>query len=278
VSELPDDTRGILRPDAGRTRFSLERRLPSAALAPFVDRHWVVSWDLAGAPSYTQRIVPHPCINLVGEPGLIAVHGIPHHQSRHTIADAGVAVGTKFRPGGFAPFFGRPVHTLRDQVLPLGDVFGAAGAALEADLAAVAGEVDAHIAAVEAFLLARLPAPDDRLALVRDIVDAMRLAGPGITVGDLADRHAVSPRTLQRLFRDTVGVGPKWVLSRYRIHDAAERIASGEVTDPAELALDLGYFDQAHFTRDFTAQIGQAPVAYARACAAAAGRELAPSH
>ncbi len=107
---------------------------------------------------------------------------------------------------------------------------------------------------------------------MREVVEAMLVAEPATTVAQLADQHAVSPRTLQRAFADYVGVGPKWVLKRYRMHVAAERIAAGEVDDGVSLALDLGYFDQSHFIRDFTAQIGVPPSAYERACAAAAGR------
>jgi AraC-like DNA-binding protein len=107
---------------------------------------------------------------------------------------------------------------------------------------------------------------------VRAVVGDMLVAAPGTTVAELAERHAVTPRTLQRAFADFVGVGPKWVLKRYRMHEAAERIAAGEASDGASLALDLGYFDQSHFIRDFTAQIGLPPSAYERACAAAAGR------
>ena len=73
----------------------------------------------------------------------------------------------------------------------------------------------------------------------------------------------MSERTLQRLFRRYVGVGPKWVLQRARLHDAVDRIDAGRVTDLASLALELGWFDQAHFTRDFTALVGQSPAAYA---------------
>jgi AraC-like DNA-binding protein len=68
-----------------------------------------------------------------------------------------------------------------------------------------------------------------------------------------------------------VGVSPKWVLQRYRLQEAAERMASGEATDPAELALDLGYFDQAHFGNDFRRYVGIPPAAYAAMVAGAAG-------
>jgi AraC-like DNA-binding protein len=86
-------------------------------------------------------------------------------------------------------------------------------------------------------------------------------------VDELAARHAMSSRSLQRLFRRYVGVSPKWVLQRYRLHEAAERIAEGRDGDWAATALELGYFDQAHFIRDFKALIGASPAQYAGAAA-----------
>jgi AraC-like DNA-binding protein len=93
---------------------------------------------------------------------------------------------------------------------------------------------------------------------------------PGATVAEIAERHAVSTRTLQRLFRRHVGVGPKWVLRRYRLQEAAEQLAAGERSDWTRLALDLGYFDHAHFIRDFRAVVGRSPAEYEALCAALA--------
>jgi AraC-like DNA-binding protein len=56
------------------------------------------------------------------------------------------------------------------------------------------------------------------------------------------------------------------VLRRYRLHEAAARLASGTAGTWAEVAAELGYFDQPHFIRDFTRAIGMTPVAYAEAC------------
>jgi AraC-like DNA-binding protein len=277
MTRATTSTHGILEPGTGRAHFELTRRAPSAHLADHVERHWIVEWDLRGAEPFVQEILPHPCVNLSSEPGLIAVYGIPLSRSPHRLEGSGVVVGTKFRPGGFAGFIDTPTSGLNDRVVALAELFGGAGAHLERELARRAGDPDGHIEAVEAFLRERLPAPDLRFELVRAVVGEMLVATPGTTVAELAERHAVSQRTLQRLFRDHVGVGPKWVLKRYRIHEAAERIAAGEVDDQASLALELGYFDQPHFIRDFTAQIGRSPGAYARACAAAAGRDPGPA-
>lgn len=84
-------------------------------------------------------------------------------------------------------------------------------------------------------------------------------------VPQLAERAGVSERTLQRLFLRFAGVSPAWVLRRYRLLDAAEVVRDGAAVDWADLAVGLGYSDQAHLIRDFRAAVGQTPAAYARA-------------
>jgi AraC-like DNA-binding protein len=80
----------------------------------------------------------------------------------------------------------------------------------------------------------------------------------------VVSRLHISKRTMQRLFSQYVGVSPKWVIKRYRLHDAAEQVASGSIEDWARLAAELGYFDQAHFIKDFKKLVGQTPGEYAR--------------
>ncbi|HSO64586.1 MAG TPA: helix-turn-helix transcriptional regulator, partial [Ornithinibacter sp.] len=67
---------------------------------------------------------------------------------------------------------------------------------------------------------------------------------------------------LQRLFTHHVGVGPKWVLGRYRMHDAVRELDAGFEGTLTDLAVRYGWSDQAHFTRDFTALVGVTPGAY----------------
>jgi AraC-like DNA-binding protein len=253
-------TRGILRPHEGRRHFQLTRELPSDDLAPWVERHWMVEWDLQ--TPYTQELLNHPTVNLAVEAEHAGIFGIRTARDRKTIAGAGRVVGVKFRPGGFQPFFGRSVHTLTNRVVPLSAVFGAAGDELAE---AVRAEPNTPFSVMEAFLRARRPEPDPQLEVLAAIVRTMLDDPAVVRVDELAARHALSPRTLQRLFRRYVGVSPKWVLQRYRLHEAAERIAEGRDGDWAATALELGYFDQAHFIRDFKALIGASPAQYAGA-------------
>ena len=253
-------TRGILRPHEGARHFRLTREFPSDDLAPWVERHWMVEWDLR--EPYTQELLNHPTVNMAVEGESAGIFGIRTARDRRTINGTGRVVGVKFRPGGFFPFYGRSVHTLTNRVVPISAVFGPAGDEL-AD--AVRAEPDEPFAVMEAFLRARRPAPDPQLAVLAAIVRTMLEDPAVVRVDELAERHAMSPRTLQRLFRRYVGVSPKWVLQRYRLHEAAERIAEGRDGDWAATALELGYFDQAHFIRDFKALVGASPARYAGA-------------
>jgi AraC-like DNA-binding protein len=256
---------GILNPDSGRAHFRLTRHEPADDLAPWVERHWVVRWDLRGREPHLQETLPHPCVNMVVEDGHGRAFGVGTERAGRLLEGRGEAVGTKFRPGAFAPFSPLPVADLTDDSRPLEELFGPEGDRLGTDMLAAPDDRE-RIELVEAFLRRRLPAPDPKLHLVTEVVAAM-LASPADTrVDDLTSRFALSSRTLQRLFRAYVGVSPKWVLKRYRLHEAAERIARGE-TDLPGLALDLGYFDQAHFSNDFKALVGRSPAGYAEECA-----------
>jgi len=94
---------------------------------------------------------------------------------------------------------------------------------------------------------------------VEHIIAWMLRCPVGSRVTDVAAHHEMSTRALQRLFRRYVGAGPKWVLQRYRLHSAAERIAAGDRGGWAEIAAGLGYADQAHFVRDFRMLVGVTP-------------------
>ena len=118
---------------------------------------------------------------------------------------------------------------------------------------------------VEDFLRSVEPTTDEAMTLACRM--AARIAGdPGVTrVSDLAGIFEMSPRGIQRWFREYVGVTPKWVIQRYRL--TAERVAAGGTANWAELALELGYADQAHFIREFKKLTGRAPADDARTLA-----------
>jgi AraC-like DNA-binding protein len=252
VTDL-ESRRGILDPDAAERHFRLTRYVPAEDLAHLIDRHWVVAWDLE--EPFVQEVVTHPSFHMAFEPDADLIYGVVTERFRRRLSRKGIVVATKFRPGGFHPFHPVPAHTLTDRTIPVSDVFAPF---------AIEGDERQRIAAMEAGLRAHGPEDDPRVAEISELF-ALMLAGPQIPrVEDLCAHAGYSKRTLQRLFREYVGVTPKWVLQRIRLHEAADRMADGE-SDWAGLAVELGYFDQAHFIKAFKAVIGRSPAEYAAA-------------
>ena len=270
LTAVQDPPRGVLQLRAGRGRFEVARFQPGPDLAELVEYYWMVGWDLRGREPYTQHTLPHPGVHLVAEPERSGIQGVLTGRFTRRLEGRGRAFGIRFRPAGFHPFLGAPVSALTDRRVAVAEVFGADGDRLVGRLLA-AGDEDALVALAEAFLLARRPGPDPNLTLVNRVVDEI-MADRDITlVRHLTGRFRVGTRRLQRLFATYAGVPPKWVIRRARLHEAVERLDQGHDVDLALLARDLGYFDQAHFARDFRADVGRPPAAYARAARPPAG-------
>ncbi|MEV1246662.1 DUF6597 domain-containing transcriptional factor [Nonomuraea sp. NPDC050022] len=252
--------RGWVDPYAGLDAFNFARQAPSSEISAYVEHFWVVTWTDLPEP-YEQRIVSHPTVNMTITHDFHRIAGVIRGGFSYTMRGSGRVIGTRFRPGGFRPFLDGPVSELTGRFVEIGEMYGAAGATL---VERVLAEPDsrAAMALIETFLLSVGPEPDPLaeevaalVAMVEDDVSMTR-------VDELAANSGRSVRSLQRLFRDYVGIGPKWVIRRFRLHEAAERVYQG--LDLATLATELGYTDQAHLTRDFTAAVGMPPAAYAR--------------
>lgn len=268
MSDLPSKPRGVLRPQLAHGAFQHERRLPAAALAQLVEHYWYVHWNLHGLSPQQQATLPHPNVHLVVEQGKAQIYGVHSARFERRLAGRDFAFGIKFKAGGFFPFLQAPVATLVNRCLPAPAVFGAAGLALAPHIAAAA-DMDAMAAVADGFLLAQLPAPDPAVMRASTLVAAIA-DDPGMTsMQHLLGLAAMDRRALQRLFQKYVGIGPKWVIQRYRLHEAIAQIQDGADVSWAALALQLGYYDQAHFGRDFRALVGQSPADYARSLACA---------
>jgi AraC-like DNA-binding protein len=259
--------RGILRRRTARGRFDVERRAPSADLAGLADYVWILTWDLRGHEPHTQQVLTRPAVNLTFTTGGRArIVGVVRGVFGETITGRGRVVGMCFRPGGFRPFLDGPVSRLTDRFTPVEEVFGPTARAA-ADAIIAEPDRDRAVALLEDLLRPHLPDRTDPLvAEVAAIVERVA-ADPSLRrVDELARATGIGPRRLQRIFAEYVGVGPKWVIRRHRMQEAAERAGADEGVDWAALAAELGYADQAHFTRDFSQTLGVSPGQYARDC------------
>ncbi len=253
--------RGILHIRVEPQAPGYGRFWPAEDLAPFVEHFWTVSWDLAAPEDH--EVLPHPSVHLVLEQGASRLVGVPKGRFTTRLEGKGRVLGTKFRPGGCRPFLGGPVSSLTGRRCLLEEVFGAAARGLEERALAQAEPADAF-AEVQRFLRSLNPVPDRQGELAGRIAERIAADRALIRVEQVAAAFGLGVRALQRLFAEQVGVSPKWVIQRYRLHEAAERIAAGGDLDWPDLALELGYADQAHFIRDFRRLVGHSPAGYAR--------------
>jgi AraC-like DNA-binding protein len=261
---------GVLRPDEVGRHTNLRREHPvSPELKPYVERYWTVRWNLTGQSAYRAEVLSDPSVNLSVEEGshprfgvllpAALLHGVVTRRFSVDLQGAGAVAAVKFRPGGFTAL--ADARPTRDTVVRLNHELALDSQALTSAVLAEADDA-ARTAILDAALrpLAREP-PASFLDLLA-VMDRMRADRALVRVDQVAADAALTVRALQRLFTSYVGVGAKAVLKRYRLQDAVAAIDAGEVEDLATLAVDLGWFDQAHFSRDFRAVVATTPSAY----------------
>ncbi len=249
--------RGILRRDEPDGLLVGRRVAPPPALAPFVHHFWAVEWDLR-AP-FTAEVLPHPaaCIT-VEQGGRHEVAGVRTGRTLGIREGAGRVFGITFRPAAFQDLLGAPMSTLTDRAVPVATVLGRDGERW-ARAVVEAPDFETSLAIAEAYLPTRLEPLGRDAASTRDITERMMRDPSLLRSGDVATALDLDVRSLQRRFRHYVGVGPKWVIRRYRLHEAAEQLKAKRPPSLAALAAALGYADQAHFARDFKRVVGRTP-------------------
>jgi AraC-like DNA-binding protein len=254
----------VLDPARAAQKFRLARFEPAADLKGFIEHFWIVAWDLRGQAPYVQKTLPYPSAHLVFDAGRTAIFGVMRGAFEYRLEGQGRVLGVKFRPGGFRGLLGAPLTTITDKTISLSRIYSELdSAAAEASVLGAEGD-DGMMQAAEAILRTRMPVADETVDLVQRIVDRVGADRAINRVDELTVAVGLSERALQRLFSDYVGVSPKWVIRRFRLHDAASRLANDEDVNLTHLAQDLGYADQAHFARDFKAIVGRSPSDYRR--------------
>ncbi|MGH3850400.1 MAG: helix-turn-helix domain-containing protein, partial [Pseudonocardiaceae bacterium] len=266
-------SRAVLRPerlDQRVVRLALPVEEP---LSTWVRQVWSLQWTVLLPPTST-AIIPHPTVHLTvedGPPGEVRhghrmpaalLHGVPPRGFSPTLPPSGWVVGLHLAPGAVRDLMGRPANEWAGRVVPWAQAWpGWELAELYAlDCPRERAEVLRSMA--QQVLGVRTPSADGLLA--RRVEELIRTDERLRSVADLADRVGLTPRSLQRLCREHHGVTPRWLLRRARVLDAHELLSSSDL-DVAEIAERLGWYDQAHLTRDYTAVTGVPPARLRRA-------------
>lgn len=246
----------------GAPPIAVARYHPPSDLARWLDYVWIVRWSLT--QPHVQQVIPQPVIHLAAEDGRLGVYGVGDLRFSRTLTGNGHVVGVAFRPGGFRGFSEYPVSRLTRLVQPVESVLGVDDRGIAEQLLDPDGTDTGQVDAVCDWLARLGPRHDPMIGEIGALVDAAESRSEITRAEHLATLAEVSLRTLQRQFGDYVGIGPKWVIQRFRLLDVAAVANSGGDIDWAETAVRLGFSDQAHLTRAFVRIVGTSPAAYVR--------------
>lgn len=246
---------------------------PSAVLSPFIKCFWTLRAPASSTPE-KQRIVPDGCMELIFHCGDVYEQflqdGSRILQPRSFVfgqisspleivpTGASDIIAARFFPDGFAPFTSQNITEMENQAVPLHLLFGEEGTQLE-NRVMRASSTPQRIKWIESFLKKKLQGEEVVERMIRSGIEVlMRLKGQ-VTVDQLADQLRVSRRQLERKFSTKTGMSPKQLSKIIRLQSSLKLLEQKQFTNLTSLAYESGYFDQAHFIRDFKQFTGMSP-------------------
>lgn len=256
--------RGVVGVEQSQAMFDLKRFFPSDDLKHFIEHYCLISWDLPDGVIHRQQVISHPCVHLTFLKNASAITGIVTEQFEHSLSGQGNLVGVRFTPAGFYAFgqvAGLKMSEITGQVFEVKRFFNVDAEKFESEILALNGlEEKTH--KLEQILFGHVPELDANVQKVNNMVRQIEADKSLLKVSDICQKFDIEERQLQRLFHKYIGISAKWILNRYRIHEALELVETSENINWSDLAVKLGYYDQAHFIKYFKGLLGQTPHDY----------------
>jgi len=251
--------------------------VPGFPLSCYIDWLWYTD---APALYSREKILPAPNVDLMinfGEPFRVYEAGDKPPitcseswsaglQSRYTIVEFPAStnvLSVSFKPGGAYPFLRLPLSELQDQVVPLAALWGSFAAEVRDHLYEVPAATE-RIALLERLLLARLGEAPRGWDAVQFAVGKIAQHRGVLSIRALSSEMNMSQKHLIAQFKRVIGTAPKKLARIYRFQHLLAGIDPTQPVDWAELAHQLSYHDQSHFSKDLKAFTGLSPGRYLR--------------
>lgn len=236
---------------------------PPAALREYVECFWTRGTVPVGAARH--HVIPDGCIDLLftydsltlsdGPASAMAVGTMTRPLSVGA-TEAAAYVGVRFRPGRALPFLGVPAAAITDIRVAIADLWRPGDHSLaDTQLTALGG----WRAPFERLLLARLERAGGEDRTIDAAVRAILRAGGNLSIAALAPALGVTRQHLARAFARHVGVPPKMFARVARVRKVLAKARVASRVDWAALALDAGYYDQAHLAGEVREITGRTP-------------------
>jgi AraC-like DNA-binding protein len=170
-------------------------------------------------------------------------------------------IGVRFKPGGAFPFLGFPINTITDRSIPLDDVWSNTGSTMDSRLPEQP-TIKRKISLLEDLLLKRLgtfPVPDD---LTMEVIRMIYRMDGQVSIKAVGQTLNISNRHLERKFLAHVGLSPKMLCRVVRLQHALSNLKKQRKPIWTDIVYQSGYYDQAHFVKEFKTLTGLTPNAY----------------
>jgi AraC-like DNA-binding protein len=253
-------------------------RVPSPPLKTFVASIWLFRGG--PRPHALERILPTGAaqliVNLNEDRTRLYDRKLPNRyvstagtilagvQSRYQIIDTSEqewVAGVAFRPGGTAAFIRPPAYETRDTDTPLEALWGRQRIVDLREQLLERSDPDAQLDAIESTLRERLQPAGVHPAIAFALAAFNRV--PHTTnIGAVTNALGMSAKRFIERFKAQVGVSPKRYCRIRRFQRAVAWAHRGQDVDWAQIALDCGYYDQAHFIHEFRGFAGLTPTGY----------------
>jgi AraC-like DNA-binding protein len=256
---LPVSVGSVVSVIALDDRAQLAAYAVDARLADHVRSYWSLR---VAEPPAKLRIVPDGHVDLVFDLLHVEAHVSGARDAPFDVLHERPTnlLGINLLPGAVIPLLGLSTAALPAGWRPLSELVGPIARVLAEQLAG-AVSIQARLALIEAFLLARLGNKDARVERALSVINASR---GQIDIAGLGRASGASPRNLNRLFHQWVGLSPKRFARIVRAQAALRRLAEHPAPDLRALAAELGFADQAHLTREVRAVTGASPSSLAK--------------
>ncbi|ESP94367.1 MULTISPECIES: helix-turn-helix transcriptional regulator [Pseudoalteromonas] len=260
MKENTNAVSGVLHHITSKQNYDLRRYFPEPYLADLIEQFWIVDWDLCSTATHIQQNLPDPNFHLVIEKGGIKVLGPVSKVYTYTMRGKGRVIGTKFNIGMLTPLLKNAPDYYLDRECTLTEVFRAG---IEKELQTLFFmHSDADIVDALHTFLRDYGSPVSRSqAQVIEIFNLIKNDGTIFSVEELSAKADLSKRSIQRLFGKYIGLSPKWLIRKYRLHHVLQVLENKEANIQDVVAL-LEYTDQSHLIRDFKEIIGTTPGKY----------------
>lgn len=237
---------------------------PSAQLAPYIRSYWILEHN--EMPAAAEAIIPDGCMEMIfhygdeyvssiaqqeqTQNGIIIVGQIKEAISIQATGHTGI-FSIRFQPWGFYAFTGMGADKLTEQVVAAEDIFGKSICIIQEHMQSASHEEKVNV--IEGFLVDVLHRQKarvtDKVASVAHVLSCLHHHTGNLPVAHMAYRSNVSIRQFNRNVLEITGLQPK-LLSRIirlqaflNIHEEGARLTDS--------LYKCGYFDQAHFIREF---------------------------